>query len=230
MSAWTTQGPNLDTSEVVSRRMSGERMPLFIFGHQGMGDHILCNGLYRWLSDFWQINVLVISTRKQNVQFMLSDISDARVIPFPTEAALCHWLTLLHDAVVLRMGFSSGEAFDRWSFDREFYSQAHVDFSIRWDRYQIPPGPQVPIPREKYVFVHDNPDMGSTIKISGIRPKADRTIFEHRRMIQGASELRCSSSAFAVFADSYDLSGKRLFFYPFGREIPTLKNPWKILK
>lgn len=231
MSAWTVQGPNLRQDEVIHRQLHDDRMPLYIAGHQGMGDHILCSGLYRSLAQHWQINVLCLHRYAFNVRLMVADIPDAAVMGFHRESDLLGWLDQERDCVALRLGFFSGEPFDRWQFDLDFYAHAHVGFTERWSRYVAPKCDQVVVPRGRYVFVHDNPAMGSRIQISGaVRPVPQRSIFEHREMILGAAEIHCASSAFAVFADSHTLNGATLYFHPFGREIPQLRNSWKIVK
>ena len=52
--------------------------------HQGLGDHILCNGIYRYFS---QLRNQVLITVKRNyvgeIRYMLRDCSNVRVIPLP---------------------------------------------------------------------------------------------------------------------------------------------------
>lgn len=228
MTAWEINGPDLTQALVERQRINGVRLPLVVRGHQGTGDHVLCNGLYRTLAEDWNLEILCLEKNAQTVRLMLTDLPSVRLIPMPQEAMLDQYCAGITNKVILRLG-ASVSGFDRWKFDREFYRQAQVPMEYRWSKAIFPDVLQVSAPAYKYSFVHDRPDFNNArLNMPGIRPDPKHSIFAHRNLILGAAELHCVSSAFAVYADSLPLNGAKLCFYPFGREIPALKHPWAI--
>lgn len=222
------QGPNLTKRDVEHGISNGIRYPLVIYGHTCMGDHIICCGMYRILAQKWQINIMARPGHHDNICMMLQGIDDAYTIEIPEEhmAGYCNGLK---NTAVLRFGYASGEPFDRWNFDTEFYRQVGIDFIHRWESFHVPEVEQLPIPGLGYTFVHERPEFfNARLDIPGERPRAGHSIFAHRNIILYASQLHCVSSAFAAFADCFDLTGIDLHFYPFGREIPKHMNNWKI--
>ena len=226
MNAIKVQGPNLTLGRVGKRQLSGERVPLFILGHPYTGDHIICAGMYRVLAKDWQVNILTRPGHQRTVGLLMQGIPDSVAIEIP-EADMDAYAASLKDSVVLRFGDHLDPNFDHRSFDKGFYRHAKVDFRHRWDSFRVPDIAQVPKPDGDYVFVHDRPDLNNAaLNISGEHPRPSANIFAHRELILGARALHCVSSAFAAFADCFDLSGKELNFYSFGREVPTHKNKW----
>lgn len=228
MTAWTTNGPTLSQSEIERQRVNGVRLPLVLWPHQGTGDHIICNGLYRTLAEDWNVEILCLEKNAQTLRLMLQDLPSIRLIPMPSENLLDQYCRGISNRVVLRLG-ASVDGFDRWKFDREFYRQAQVPWEYRWDKCKFPDMVQVTVPSYKYAFIHDRPDFNNArLTMPGLRPEPQYSIFAYRDMILKAAELHCVSSSFAAFADSLPLNGQALHFYPFGREIPQMKNNWAI--
>lgn len=210
----------------------GDGSTLIIRPHQGMGDHIICCGMYRHFAKDREVIVLAHSGRvADNVAFMLSDLPNVCVVDYPDDRTMDESLAAETNCEILRLGAAAGEPhFDRWKFDREFYRQANVPFWFRWDKFACPECPQYTLGLKDWKFVHQRIDLNAIIKplpegIVGF-PNHLYTVFQHRDMILHAQELHCVSSAFAAFADCFDLKDKPLYFYPFGREIPHHQNPW----
>ena len=228
MNPYTVQGPHLDWAQVNERQLAGERLPLFINGHPYTGDHIICAGMYRELAKKWQLNIFTRPGLHQTVCLLTQGIADVDTIEI-SEPQHDAYAASLKNAVVLRMGDHLDTNFDHNNFDVIWYSQARIEFRHRWDSFQVPVIEQISKPNGEYVFVHDRPELNkATLPFAGERPRPEAHIFSHRDLILGARTLHCVSSSFAAFADSLDLSGKDLNFYPFGREIPKHKHNWKI--
>ncbi len=231
MPTWNVNGPKLTQAEVERRRMAGERLKLAVSAHQGMGDHIICAGLYRTLAEDWDVDLLVLDKYVANVRALLWDVPAINIIPIAKEDQKFQYCDGICDRVVLRLGFAADIPFNTNHFDREFYRHAQVPWESRWSKFRCPDVSQVPAPDYKYTFVHDRPDMfNAVLTMPGIRPDPKASIFAHRDLILKASELHCVSSSFAAFADSLDLRGKALFFHPFGREVQSLRHEWEIVR
>ena len=228
MSAWTVQGPHLTWNEVEKRKLSGERIPLFIVGHPYTGDHIICCGMYRVLAKDWKVIILTRPGQHKTVCLLMQGISDAETLEI-AESEMDAYSHTLRDSVILRFGDHCDLPFDHNNFDIDFYRHAGIDFIERWKSFHIPEIKQVQRPAGEYKFVHDRPEANNAkLNIEGERPRAQEHIFAHRDLILGAKSIHCVSSAFAAFADSLQLVEKDLNFYPFGREIPKNINNWKI--
>lgn len=212
----------------------GDGSTLIIRGHQGMGDHIICCGMYRHFAKNREVIVLAHSGRvAKNVAFMLSDLPNVCVVDYPDDRTMDESLACETDCQILRMGAAAGEPhFDRWKFDREFYRQANVPFWLRWDAFAFPNCPQIKWVCDDYAFMHERPDLSASIPVGALpqgsiaRPIADYTIFQHRDLILNAKELHCVSSSFAAFADCFAMHNIPLYFYANGREVPAHQNGW----
>ena len=227
MNNWVVQGPSLTWPEVKSRMAAGERLPLYICGHPYTGDHIICCGMYRELARQWKPIIFTRPGQHKTVCLLMQGIDDAETLEVE-ERDMDRYSVTLQNAVVLRLGDHCGQALDHNNFDPVWYRQAGIDFRHRWDSFHVPVIQQVEKPAGEYAFVHDRPELGTCLDMDGVRPRPEAHIFAHRDLILGAKALHCVSSSFAAFADSLDLSGKDLNFYPFHREIPKHKNPWKL--
>jgi hypothetical protein len=217
----------------------GNGSTLIIRPHQGMGDHIICCGMYRHFALVGKDRDMIVLAHSgsvaNNVAFMLSDLPNVCVVDYPDDNTMDQSLACENDCEILRLGASAGEPhFNRWQFDQEFYRQAGLPFFMRFSKFAFPECDQVRWTNENYIFVHDRPDLDARIpaptlsQFSIVPPDSSRTIFQHRELLLDAKELHCVSSSFAAFADSFDLNGKALFFYPFGREIPRHQNTWQM--
>lgn len=209
--------------------MAGERLCLAVMGHNGLGDHIICQGLYRTLAEDWDIKLLVTYNVLGNVKLMLADLPQITVISMKDDGQILQYCKGINNQVILKLGLMAEDGFQKDYFDQEFYRQAMVPFKFRWQKFQCPNVPQVPVPEGKYVFVHDRPELnGARLTMPGIRPDPNVNIFSYRDMILKASTIHCVSSAFAALADSLPLNGTQLNFYAFGREVPKHKLPWNV--
>lgn len=229
MSAWNYKGDEFTRAKVARRRLNGERLPLSVLNHQGMGDHLICQGIYRTLAEDWNVRLLVMPHCYENVRIMLADVPAIKLLRINSDAEGDQYCRGITDQVVLRLGATADDGFDKPRFDQEFYRQAMVPFSYRWSRCLIPQVPQIKKPSGAYYFIHDRPDFNNArLTMPGIRPDPGSCIFAHRDLILGASQIHCVSSSFATFADSLPLDGSQLHFYPFGRETPQMRHAWQI--
>lgn len=217
----------------------GNGSTLIIRPHQGMGDHIICCGMYRHFALVGKDRDMIVLAHSgsvaNNVAFMLSDLPNVCVVDYPDDNTMDQSLACENDCEILRLGAAAGEPhFNRWQFDQEFYRQAGLPFFMRFSKFAFPECAQLSRTPEDHVFVHERPDLGATIVQPDWHqgpiafPLPFYTIFQHRDMILNCQALHCVSSSFAAFADSFDLNGKALFFYPFGREIPRHQNTWQM--
>jgi len=154
--------------------------PIFLFGHLGMGDQLIMNGMVRYVAMFHSRVVLVArKIHKRNMEFMYRDIADR--IGF-------HWVAddneidplLGADVEIIkkykddgfRIIFLGQHTIDGWcsygrDFAEAFYQQAGIDYSVR-GRYFFVPRDRTREHRyyetavrtvgNQYIFLHDDPE------------------------------------------------------------------------
>ena len=121
--------------------MPKETLPyLYIHPHDGIGDHLICNALYRKLATLHNtIGLFVRPNLVESIKFMLRDVHNIEIIPkhdcwnTPPERPL---LGLgLNEAGQVRWGYVQGYYKSTW--DHTFYHQCGFDPSLKWDGFRM---------------------------------------------------------------------------------------------
>jgi hypothetical protein len=225
-----------------------------IFGHPGLGDHILCNGIYRNIAQ--QAKKCFIATRKDNlfqIQEMLSDLSNVKILNYGNSVLFHSWTTrhvnylnhkdfkgiktiLLGD---FGANFLAGER-----FDQSFYRQAKIDFQKRWESFFAPRNRVKEIKlfnklvtsSKPILFLHEDKSRGFKINLEIIenrdsfqiiRPLLSEkfTIFDYRLIIERATQVHCIESSFAALIESMRIQGEK-FAHRYAR--PEAKGDWRL--
>lgn len=208
--------------------------PLLVIPHQGIGDHVICNGLYRTLSDTRKVFLMLYPDYAKDVQTMLAD-TDIEVILTSSPENRCDMIISdrFADMPTLRLGwYGPRGSFNGNPADSGFYSQAGIPFENRWRRFALPDGiPQIKPPKRKYAFVHSGHGVFPVSELRGVRrrKKHRHDFFSHIDLIKHADEIRCVNSSFVLLADSFDLSGKKLVLHHCNRGEIGLRNKWQIV-
>jgi hypothetical protein len=208
--------------------------PIYIVNHLGLGDHILCLGLYRHLASLY--STVIIPVRDHNLESMrllLQDQSNIVYLPFPSSFAeesmqFFKVLARLLRYKLLELGhwgdnfMSSG-----MRFDQSFYAQAGVAFDERWSNFEytrdlameIQLFKSYKVRPQEYVFLHEDSSRGFSVNrqyISSnlvvIEPKKGKDqvpISMYRYLMENAGELHLIESSFAAFCDSFPVQGTR---------------------
>ena len=211
----------------------------FIMNHLGLGDHIICNAIYRHYCG--KDNIVAIPVKPHNVetvQDMLSDKSNAKILSLDNGNPDNEMVAKSMDYAmvgyeVIRLGyFGSNFLVDRTlRYDHNFYNQAGVDFKERWDSFYIPPNKQreeevykfLGCDEQEYVFLHEDVQRGFIINRSGIDEKykimspvsgglgsENKFRFcDYRKVIENASEIHCIESSFCALIESLNVGKKR---------------------
>ena len=232
---------------------------VFISGHPGMGDHILCNGLYRsFAADSSRVIVSAVKTNYKQVRLMLNDLSNVCVLPYGSHSLYPTWVSA-HAKYLGKFGFEwvglgdFGEAFvQNTRFDESFYLQAKVDFDKRWslfnhprrnlyenELYRLLLGDRIDANKiEPYVFLHEDVERGYLVNRQFIKDKKLKivspltklnkfSIFDYRKIIEGATEIHCIESSFAAYIESIQESVcVPKFAHRYAR--PEAKSNWKL--
>lgn len=212
-----------------------------ITGHQGLGDHILCNGIYRQSSYTSRICIIPVKRNYvKQVRRMLSDLKNVIIFPIPMRRNWS-WLRIfqIFGNIIcinqVRLG-TLGHNFllEGIRYDNNFYLQANLDFSQRW--VEIPRSlsleskayEEFGCSEEPYIFLHEDRARNYLIDRNflppGIRvvsPNVDLahkySIFDYRSVISSAQEIHCIESSFAAFIETLNLQSVRKYAHRYSR-------------
>lgn len=216
---------------------------LYIYHNQGLGDHIICNGLVRVKAKEYD-EVFVICKVKNLSQVSRMYADDPKIIPFP----------LVDPEKYVRAHFNSNfliarpKRDDSKHFDELMYQMAGVDFCHKWDSFYVERDSVFErylereyweIPKE-YIFIHDDHSRGFNIEINTLpvfRPSLEFGVFDHIGMIEKATQVHCIDSSFMNLIDCAQLKSEGLFFHKYVRikqnkeyGTPTLKLNWEVIE
>jgi hypothetical protein len=209
---------------------------VFITTHLGLGDHILCNGLYKELAK--SSRRCLIPVRDSNlvsVSQMLYESANIELVTYPPgfERPLIysHRDHLQNSGVrIINLGyfgknFMSGRGKTR--FDEDFYAQAELNFDLRWENFSYQRNEKAEeelyetlgAGKGPYIFLHEDLLRNFRIKreylapdlriIQPIANHKDFRFFDYRLIIERASEIHVIESSFCAYIESLGLRGNK---------------------
>lgn len=210
----------------------------FIIHHLGLGDHIICNAIYRHYCDKGNTVILPVKAHNtQTVQDMLSDKENAFILSLnsgsPDEEMVSNSIEYASRGYELvRLGnFGSNFLVDQSiRYDHNFYNQAGVDFDERWNSFYIPSNQEREeeiyeflCDEQEYVFLHEDTQRGFVVDrsyidkkykivspVSNGRNSENKFRFcDYRKVIENASEIHCIESSFCALIESLNIGKKR---------------------
>lgn len=199
-----------------------------VYHHLGLGDHIICNGLIRYLvrhNPNVKIELAVKQRNLNNVSRMFNDCDISfKIIDNTTEKGNLGWM------------FGGDKEIN---FDEAFYKQAGIDFSERWKSFYVNRNYEkektvldyLNTPLE-FALVHNTASAGkvdikpiTNLPIIEMRyTPVEESIFDWMGVIERATEIHCINSSFIHLVDSMSPKAK-LHFYndrpqlPFSRKL-----------
>lgn len=214
----------------------------YIHHHLGLGDHIICNGLVRYVIDrgnFDKISLVVTQRNLQNVERMFRDRKE---IEFYTVEKDSDFVPQ-KNVPVLRLGF---EKCRNMEFDKSFYECAMVPFSSRWTSWHVDRDLEKEQEiisylniNEDYIFVHDksstgNYDLNIKSDFRQVKPTkipCEKSIFDWIGVIENAKEIHAINSSFVHLIDSVKTKGK-LYYHDIKPNTVkfSLKKNWEFVK
>ena len=152
---------------------------IYITNHLGLGDHIICNGIYRHYAKIYDsCAVPALAHNYQSVKDMLSDLKNIEVVSVDSDEEMIQQMREREEAKcdVLKLGYY-GEDFLKGPairFDRNFYLQANIDFEKRWSEFDFPRDMHVEhklfeqivgtdTKEGEYIFLHEDASRGFEI-------------------------------------------------------------------
>jgi hypothetical protein len=201
--------------------------------HQGLGDHILCAGIYREYAKKYNLCVVPVTQKNyKTVCEMLKDVSNIKILRYQSEI----WnLKMLANRNYLKrfsfdflnLGTYGSSFFDDplKKIDANFYDQANLPLETRWTSFYFD---RNLVQEEKlfnllecnkgdYIFVHEDPSRGFLLQpdllppgIRIVRPNLKLigrySFFDYLKVIENASQIHCIESSFAALIESFQIS------------------------
>jgi hypothetical protein len=222
--------------------------PVLVLAHQGLGDHIVCNGLYRALLDRHSFCVLPVVRRYyKEISSMFADQSRIRIYPVPN----LYWQNYFHhlEAVfkenytIVKLGSFGDNFMENLSLrlDASFYQQANIDLENRWKRFYFPREiekeqtllAKLTTPGTPYIFLHEDTSRDFTIDrnlilrdLPIVTPDSESSFLltNYAAVIENASEVHCIESSFSALVESLNPQGRK-FAHRYAR--PEAKNDYR---
>ncbi len=157
---------------------------VYILPHQGLGDHLLCGGIYReYAKRFPMVFIPVTANYAQTLRHMLSDLDNIHILSFNFPISDSRLNLKMESQAklmsnfgfeILYLGFFEAGFFKDPSLrlDANYYFQANLELSHRWDSFSVPRD----LSKEselksllidngkKYIFVHDDKSRNFNIR------------------------------------------------------------------
>jgi len=224
---------------------------IYIYTHQGLGDHIICNGIVRHFVDLYNdVTVFCKPHNEKNVKWMYRDDSRIHVLSVGQDQDTINYIigNNLQNSTVL-------VGFDRlWkefqppvveSFDEAFYKMINLPFEYRFSKFKLMRDEErenecynaLNPNNEPYIFVHDDVTRGFKIdksklpqNIKIIENDIRYTIFDFLKVLENAEEIHMMQSCFKELINSYVLEKPNIYAHHYVREYPEYLNSKGIKK
>lgn len=197
----------------------------YIYTHLGLGDHVICNGMVRYLRNkHGEVTVFCKANNHKNVQYMYRDDDKIKVFPLNSDSDVERYIrsnNLTKDTI--RAGFVRRP--DQ-RFDDVLYETAGVPFNARFDNFYI----QRDLEREKEIYNTLNPNNEPYIFTHGVDMRRVRgdlkvienpveyLIFELIGILENSVEVHLMESSLKCLAGSIPMSKPKFFFHKYARD------------
>lgn len=196
---------------------------IIVYHHLGLGDHFICNGLVNYLSE--RVDKLYLMCKENNIETiscLYGDNERVEVISIKNEQKDIELFSRLNNLRVLQIGFKD---FNNQTFDKSFYSQLNLDFSLRYSGFRLPNNITNSnniynklVHNKPYCLIHKTCSEGvidfnveTDLDKIYIEPGITKNLLDYVDIIQNAEEIHCIDSSVYHLIDSIDVSAKLYF-------------------
>ena len=223
---------------------------LVIHQHLGLGDHIDCNGMIRYILEKSEFDTVELFAKKHYasmVDHMFRVTENVIVIPvdgneyvavekYMREQTNCNFLRVGHEH------YRDQEGKNCWEI---FYEQLDIPLSVKDEYFYIKPDPEeeervfqkLNPNKEEFIFVHDDPSRGFTIEmeekysdIHQVKNDMSENIFHFAKILKEAKEIHVMESSFKSVIEHLP-SCDKIYFHDFrGHPLGKTKKNWEIVE
>jgi hypothetical protein len=200
---------------------------IVITPHQGLGDHLICNAIYREYSrSYTRVFITITQKYRRELSVMFKDISNITFLVIPnrrswTTTRIIQLFARLFRIEVLGLGSYGNNFFPpNIRFDNNFYDQASLPFTLRWDSFKVNRSRDIEnylyqileCDKSDYIFLHEDISRNFIIdrnklpkNINIIEPKMDMNkynLVDYSKVIENAKEIHVIESSFAAYIET----------------------------
>lgn len=206
----------------------------YIYNHLGLGDHIICNGLYRELiNDDEEYTLFVKHHNVDTVSFMIRDLNNIYIKGVNDDNEVVQYLfenKINNDSIKI-IGFCQIPLLGAKDFDDTFYIQHSIPFEKRWSSFKCDRDidsekklfDKFNVKEGEYIFIHDDKSRGYEIDESYIINKElpiirpiiglSNNSFDYCYLMENSKESHFMDSSFRLIFDSLMLRNNNIFFH-----------------
>ena len=202
---------------------------LFIHHHLGLGDHLDCNGMVRYIlekGDMDRVCVFSKSNYFDMIDYMYRETEDIEVIKISKEDEYGDVKRVVDEnggrLLVVGHQYYPGKQAELsqnkncWEF---FYEQIQVPYSVRYEYFHVERDEEeeqrvfdkLNPDNEPYIFIHEDEDRGYLLNrehfidknLKVIENDVTENIFHFTKILEDAQEIHCMESSFKTLIDFY---------------------------
>lgn len=191
---------------------------MFIHHHLGLGDHLICNGLVRYLATERPVKLFCKHKNHNNVSFMYKNNTNIQILPIKDDAEATN--IGYQQSNYLRLGIALNSNFpSNLMWDEVFYYQIGLPYKLSWTNFFIDkPKSQNRVPKYPYSLVSN---MDSTKEDRIDYSKVNHNIiytniggfFDNIDLILNATEIHSIDTAYLHLIDRLDINSNTKLFY-----------------
>jgi len=231
---------------------------LFIHHHLGLGDHLDCNGMVRYIlkhGSYDKVSVFSKSNYFSMISYMYRDTDDINVLEISKEDEYGDVKRIVSEnegeLLVIGHQFYPGKQAELsqdkncWEF---FYEQIQVPHQVRYDYFHVERDPEeeqrvfnkLNPTNEPYIFIHEDAARGFLLNrdhflnknLKIIENDVTENIFHFTKILEEAQEIHCMESSFKTLIDFY-CKQDNIFYHDIRESQPLGQHSspkWKVIK
>lgn len=232
---------------------------LFIHHHLGLGDHLDCNGMVRYILEHGEHDEVAVFSKPNYfsmIEYMYRDTDKIEVIQVSKEDEYGDVDKVLKETnakYFVRIGheYYPGKQAELsqdkncWEF---FYEQVNIPYNVRYDYFHVERDEKeeqrvfdkLNPNNEPYIFIHEDAARGFTLNREHFLDKSLKTIendvteniFHFTKILEDAQEIHCMESSFKTLIDFY-CKQDNLFYHDIRESQPLGQHSspkWKVIK
>ena len=230
---------------------------LYIHHHLGLGDHLDCNGMVRYIlehSDHDKVSVFSKSNYFDMIEYMYRDTDAIEVIKISKDDEYGDVQRAVEKTggrlLVIGHQFYPGKQAELsqdkncWEF---FYEQIQVPYDVRYNYFKVERDPKeeervfnkLNPNNEPYIFIHEDAARGFLLDrdhfldrgLKVIENDVTENIFHFTKILEDAQEIHCMESSFKTLIDFY-CEQDNIFYHDIRESQPLGQNSspkWSVI-
>jgi hypothetical protein len=220
----------------------------YIYHNLGLGDHIMCNGLVRYIKEIEGIvSIFCKPNYYNNVKYMFRDDENIKILPIGGDILtqnyildnkiqnnliitnLCYSLENIdsYNTIFKRINyFDHIKNFECQTFDKVYYKMLKIPFNVRFDNFFLKRNyslekiicKNLNPNNEKYLFVHNVDKNKIRNDLKIIENPIEYNVFDLLSLIENAEEVHLMESSIKNLVNSIKMDKPKFFYHKYVRK------------